>query len=570
MSSYFLRTNGLLAEVDLSQQRLSLEAAKDIGWDDFLDLSIEGDSEPAPFLLTANDPKPFRSIAKAVGRCSTVPLMAFAHKAKLFNDWLYATLDSAAFLGDCPVLGKQALVKHLASSLKDKDEILSAKALLYAAQSLGDGAVIEGLSGKLRLLTKKQLKSFEKDALKSKPIGFYSESELLQRLFRHDRILQTKLKAAEAERLAAAIAQANLSEAYNWHLRAIESLTGKHAMLPVSSLIVPDEMYSLFPPSKAPETDLIKKLYGTRPIPEGFCLLDEVIARVKDDRLSLKPEADDGWYLRELYALESFLKLEDERIQIGEYYQDSLEQLFKGSMSLSRETHIKQLEVPRLSGSGQFTVPEIAVAPRLRLEPFPEYYQRMASNYAWLSKMLCKLWGEPFLPEKVAKRDGQHTSILDALDEMRSLFLGAYYLCLEDLGHSLPEQCDGEMKLSMIYARQFLKNWTKDPEILTDSRMMVPLYYDLTRQRTRVSVVCGYVNRDVTVNFARTPEVRVMDAKGQDTDVPVTWQKSSYKTVYPIQFECDVVELLERESLQAIADQHPSPSELRVALEGLS
>lgn len=298
--------------------------------------------------------------------------MVFAQKAKQFNDWLYATLDTAAFLGDCSVVGKQNFVKHLVNTLNDAEEILDVKALLYAAESLGEGSAIESLSGKLRLHVKKHLNAFEANSLRSKPIGFYSESEKLQCLFRHDRILQNQVSSDEADLLAAAITRANLSESYDWHLQLSSRLTGQHSMLPITASMVPGKEYALFPPSRAPETDLMKILYGSRPIPEGFHLLDEVIARVKDNRLLLKPSDNDGWYLRELYALETLLKPENAHLQIGEHYRESLEKLFKGLMSLSRETHVKQLALPMFGAGGKFTKPELTIAPRI--------------SYLWLSE----------------------------------------------------------------------------------------------------------------------------------------------------------------------------------------
>ena len=302
MNKYFFKANDFLVEVDLSKQVLFAEAAKKIIWDtdtsDEFSIEDENDAE-FPF----GKPKPFCSVVEAAKGRKTTPLMVFAQKAKQFNDWLYATLDTAAFLGDCSVVGKQNFVKHLVNTLNDAEEILDVKALLYAAESLGEGSAIESLSGKLRLHVKKHLNAFEANSLRSKPIGFYSESEKLQCLFRHDRILQNQVSSDEADLLAAAITRANLSESYDWHLQLSSRLTGQHSMLPVTASMVPGKEYALFPPSRAPETDLMKILYGNRPIPEGFHLLDEVIARVKDNRLLLKPSDNDGWYLRELYAL---------------------------------------------------------------------------------------------------------------------------------------------------------------------------------------------------------------------------------------------------------------------------
>ena len=38
---------------------------------------------------------------------------------------------------------------------------------------------------------------------------------------------------------------------------------------------------SFFPASRAHETDLVKKLYGDRPIPEGFNLVEEMVRRIR-------------------------------------------------------------------------------------------------------------------------------------------------------------------------------------------------------------------------------------------------------------------------------------------------
>ena len=57
---------------------------------------------------------------------------------------------------------------------------------------------------------------------------------------------------------------------------------GYRELLPAAAegrpLPLSDAPVSFFPPSRGPETDLIKRLYGKRPIPEGFGLMDEVVA----------------------------------------------------------------------------------------------------------------------------------------------------------------------------------------------------------------------------------------------------------------------------------------------------
>jgi hypothetical protein len=49
-------------------------------------------------------------------------------------------------------------------------------------------------------------------------------------------------------------------------------------------MVIPEDKIYFFPLSRAHETDLIKKLYGNRPIPEGFSLIDEMITRIQGGR----------------------------------------------------------------------------------------------------------------------------------------------------------------------------------------------------------------------------------------------------------------------------------------------
>ena len=57
---------------------------------------------------------------------------------------------------------------------------------------------------------------------------------------------------------------------------------------PRASLTIP----SLFPASQAHETNLVKELYGIRPIPEGFNLADEMIKRLRAGQLESQAPAE--------------------------------------------------------------------------------------------------------------------------------------------------------------------------------------------------------------------------------------------------------------------------------------
>ncbi|WP_148215741.1 hypothetical protein [Acaryochloris marina] len=571
MSEYSFKHKDCLVRMDRSTQVLSVEVneretrlrPRDCNR---LAFRSNDDREAIPLFSFHSgpfEPSPAPTIAEEVSG-KTVPLMAFAYKAKRFNDWLYGTLDRSAFLSDSPVLGRQALVSQLRVALDDTADRVDLKAMLCAAEYLGGGSDLSHLPGELRLRVKQALKEFEAKPLVSRPIGFYSASESLRRLFQHDRMLQQPLDRNAAQVLRDAITQAQLLNAYRWHLQANEQLTGQFAVPSVMAELSPENQYALFPPSRAPETDLIKQLYGNVPIPDDFCLLDEVIVRVKGGRLDLSPAEDDGWYLRELYALEALLNPSCDRLRVGPKYGETLEQLFKGLMSLARETHIKQLESPYAGGA----MLNLAIMPHLRLEPVPRYYERMAHNYGWLLDGLVELWGESALTREVRNRNDQPTCILDSLTEMQALFSGAAALCREDLGFPTPPM-DAVGCMSRGQARKFLSNWKHEPDLLADCRMMVPLYHDVMRKKTRVSVVCGVLSQKISVQFEQKPQVQITDATGRSVNTDITWLSSAYTSVYPVQFECDVSDVLDRETFQNLADQHPVPSELKAVLKAL-
>lgn len=163
----------------------------------------------------------------------------------------------------------------------------------------------------------------------------------------------------------------------------------------------------------------------------------------------------------------------------------------------------------------------------------------------------------------------QPTCIINALSEMEALFRGAAYISLEDLGIPLSKPIEPAIRLSMSYARRFITTWKEDPQLLTDCRMMVPLYYDRGKNKTRVSVVCGFMSRHIIADFERKPEVQITDSLGNFTEARITWSSTSYSTVYPIQFECDVSQIMNRQTFRELASQYSTASRLRAVLETL-
>src|SRR5262245_44499437 len=105
-----------------------------------------------------------------------LPAFALIAKAKRFDDRFVATIDRAAHAGIGPTRGWRSLLATLRARVQG-----SARGLLDAASSyLGAPAPTEMPE---RLAAMKWRRPFEEDAFRSRPIGFYAESEELSKLF---------------------------------------------------------------------------------------------------------------------------------------------------------------------------------------------------------------------------------------------------------------------------------------------------------------------------------------------------------------------------------------------------
>ena len=158
-----------------------------------------------------------------------------------------------------------------------------------------------------------------------------------------------------------------------------------------------------FPPSRSYETDLVKKLYGNKPIPDNFNLAEKLIEEIKAGSIDLTPRENSGWYDYQTYSLESLILPEKfpegKKLEFTESYRKELEELFKSLLALTRETHIKQLEIPLMVGAAYRQGPaeqkiRIDISPELTLEPLATYYLRRARSYNFIHSVLKDMLGE--------------------------------------------------------------------------------------------------------------------------------------------------------------------------------
>jgi hypothetical protein len=506
------------------------------------------------------------------------PTAVLALKAKQFDDGLYACVEMAADAGLGRLTAKKDFLLRLLQAVAHGER--TAEAILTAAARLGGQRV--QVSVEVANQAEALQREFLTDEQRSKVLGFYTWNEDLTRVFRRDRMLQTEIQEAAARAISTVLSgNDELFSAYTSHLRLAEQLTNPLAGSDLRELCralaegrTTDcaRGVSLFPPSRAHETELIKKLYGDQPIPEGFDLGDEMVKRLRAGTLDLKPNPASGWYDHQTYALQALAVLEGmpegKHLSLNESYREELAGLFKALLALTRETHVKQLELPH-RGSAMGLRPrkvKLYIAPDLTLEPLATYYFRRARSYQFIHDVLKRSFGSEGL-EKMRRltADGPvNLPLGEEIHLMQVLFHGAYLQACAEIGMTPGSEPGlGNGKDANAH-RAILKAWLgsirKDPDLGKDVRMMVPIFYDLGRQKTKVWMVLGIATKPLSVSYAKPPLVKGM--KGPDrrdvksSDVEVNFTLDYHQAAYFATAEVYVTRLLDRTEFREHCARH--------------
>jgi len=505
------------------------------------------------------------------------PAAALALKAKQFDDGLYASLEMATSTGVGRFPAKRDFLLKLLRALQS-DSNRTAAAILAAAARL-DGQQPQ-VSAEVAAQAEELQKEFLANELRSKPLGFYTWSKELASIFQRDRMLQTEIKEESARPLAAALARdEKLLMAYTSLLTLTEKLTNslawsdlREAAQEIKERRTPDfsRRLSLFPPSRAHETDLIKKLYGDQPIPEGFNLADEMVKRIRAGTLDLRPSAASGWYDYQTYALEALVAPdrmpESKHLTLDESYRKELVGLFKALLALTRETHIKQLEVPTAGAAAMPARVVLHIYPRLTLEPLATYYLRRARSYRFVREVCQQAIGAEGLDHlrRLTAAGPVNLPLLAELRLMEALFQGAYLQTCEEIGMK-PEEAGSlgspkETSTDRALLGAWLSSVGKDPDLGNDVRMMVPVFYDVIRKKTKVWAVLGIATRPLEVSYASVPTVEQIegpDGKAvKPKDVEVVFEDESRRIAYIASAEVYVSRLLNRQEFRDHCDRY--------------
>src|SRR5262249_42538917 len=149
--------------------------------------------------------------------------------------------------------------------------------------------------------------------------------------------------------------------------------------------------------------------------------------------------------------------------------------------AFARETHTKQLEIPR-PGCAAAPARIIYVEPALTVEPLATHYFRRAEAYRFVRRVLEDTFrGALSSARRLTPRTPSKVPLDEELHFMEALFRGACATACRELGE-MPEVWFPSLAGSAQRDAESFAAWAAsiadDPDIVIDARMMVPVFYD--------------------------------------------------------------------------------------------
>ena len=538
---------------------------------------------------------PEKSLARQGSNFASAAMLI--QKGKQFDDGLYAATELAMQNGHGAVAGKKDWLPRLAAAVDVREGGMPLAQLLAAVRLGGNKAAPPAA---VAAKAEGQIKDFLADNTRSKPLGFYPWSPELKSIFRQDRMLQTSLDPQGSTPGITAIAKALAADAearksYEQVLRVNERLTNRLTGPGYRDLLTQIDAgkplkfdpagVSFFPSSRSHENDLIMRLDGNSPVPEGFDLMTKVIALLKSGNLSFQPQPDSGWYDHQLWSLEPLVRFdaapEAKQLQPNDAYRKHLEELFKGTYALMRETHIRQLDVKKTEEARE---PEeekvrekVYISPDPHVELLPTMYLRRAQSYRFVREVLEETFGKENIKElhRLTATGPVEMNLADELDQMERLFSGAYVVACREIGmnEELPKDL-GEGQSADEQGATFLRwvaSLSSDPDLAPDSRMMVPVFFDQERQKTKVWVMLGWEQANCAFGYVQEPGVKITDPDGKPVagdNAPEVYFSGTHRALAtPVFAEVYVTKLLNRTEFRRHCDTYQTKAAILANLE---
>jgi hypothetical protein len=145
------------------------------------------------------------------------------------------------------------------------------------------------------------------------------------------------------------------------------------------------------------------------------------------------------------------------------------------------------------------------------------------------------------------------------LTEIEALFRGAAVVVGRQLGMDFADTVEGKGGAD---ADRFL-NWGRHPErdvdFALDARMMVPLFYDVGRKKTKVWLFLGWTTKTLRLYFAVPPDIAscTPSASGRER---IAFTETTHMLWTPVVAEVYVERVLDRDEFRRHCDRCKDPN----------
>jgi hypothetical protein len=233
-----------------------------------------------------------------------------------------------------------------------------------------------------------------------------------------------------------------------------------------------------------------------------------LIEAIRSGKLDLTPKANAGFYRHRWFALETLAAPgrapERHKLQLSADYQQRWQRAFAAGLTEGRSGFVKRLPVIVMGNRGEGPI-RLDVAPSFSAEPSPIVYLRLARAYQKLAADLATanypLW------QSLRNADGR--PLATELDERVLRLHGLARIVYQEVGFSLPEAASDQAvdpNAAAKAAADWLANMDRDPDIMGDARLHVPLASDGAGRR-RCPAVLGIRLEPVKYSWVEKPEV---------------------------------------------------------------
>ena len=384
----------------------------------------------------------------------------------------------------------------------------------------------------------------------ARPIGFYTWSPALERIFTRDRFLQNRGNETPFGALATLAFVLGQDPAlladYQEVTALYVGLTNPYDSYTLDALVpyVPNAaalanpgaiptafasthpalkfcggpLVALLPTSRTKDTEYFDQHFCAGPPPN---LLDALIGAIRSGALDVAPEADAGWYDYQLYALETLLLPErgpeSQHLLLTAGYKKKLIETFKSILIQNRETHVKQASFGRRRGSGRSRPRSTSIRCYPPSPSRPSTCARRAAT-AFSRPSSRRRLAPPRWPTRSASSrpaPGERRRSPPSSIEQIALLYGLYFVSADAVGMARDEGLLAD-ELAAIdadaataAARAWLAAWRSDADVLRDPRVIVPVFKDATTNLTTYWAVIGVKTLKARAEFVpgHEPEV---------------------------------------------------------------